>query len=78
MKIIAASPGFSAPMDEAELRGFLSLQKLNLHLGTVDVKGNPEDPMAKQFLNPVRQGSSVVLEIAPVFYSTRDDSKSAH
>jgi general stress protein 26 len=43
MKIFNASPGFGAPLTEDEVRNFLTAadSKLNIHLGTVDVKGEP-------------------------------------
>jgi general stress protein 26 len=43
MKIFNASPGFAAPLTEDEVRNFLAAadSKLNIHLGTVDVKGEP-------------------------------------
>ena len=41
MKILNASPGFGSPMTEDEARNFLSNSKLNIQLGTVDEKGDP-------------------------------------
>jgi general stress protein 26 len=43
MKIINASPGFGTPLTEDEVRNFLAAadSKLNIHLGTVDGKGEP-------------------------------------
>lgn len=41
MKIINASPNFGSPMTEDEVRNFLSNSKLNVLLGTVDEKGDP-------------------------------------
>ncbi|AIC14912.1 pyridoxamine 5'-phosphate oxidase family protein [Nitrososphaera viennensis] len=41
MKIIHATPGMGAPMDEQELRNFLSASKQNCRLGTVDDLGDP-------------------------------------
>ena len=42
MKILNASPGFGAPMTEDEAKNFLATSnKLNIHLGTVDSKGEP-------------------------------------
>jgi nitroimidazol reductase NimA-like FMN-containing flavoprotein (pyridoxamine 5'-phosphate oxidase superfamily) len=41
MKILNASPNFGVPMNEDELRNFLSVSKLNLQLGTIDEKGDP-------------------------------------
>ncbi|MFQ5969637.1 MAG: pyridoxamine 5'-phosphate oxidase family protein [Nitrososphaerales archaeon] len=41
MKVLNASPGFGSPMTEEEVKNFLSASKLNLLLGTVDDKGDP-------------------------------------
>ncbi len=41
MKILNASPNFGVPMNEGELLNFLSVSKLNLQLGTIDEKGDP-------------------------------------
>lgn len=39
--MLNASPGFGSPMNEDEVKQFLSSSKLNLQLGTVDEKGDP-------------------------------------
>lgn len=41
MKILNASPNFGSPMTEDEVRNFLSNSKLNVQLGTIDEKGDP-------------------------------------
>jgi len=41
MKIIHASPGFGSAMSESQAKDFLSNSKLNLLLGTIDEKGEP-------------------------------------
>ena len=41
MKIINGSPNFGSPMTADELKNFLSKTKLNIRLGTVDEKGDP-------------------------------------
>ena len=41
MKILNASPGFGSPLTEQEIQSFLSKSKLNVHLGTVDEKQDP-------------------------------------
>ncbi|MDX1441028.1 MAG: pyridoxamine 5'-phosphate oxidase family protein [Nitrosopumilaceae archaeon] len=41
MKIIHASPGFGSAMTESQVKNFLSNSKLNLLLGTIDSKGEP-------------------------------------
>jgi hypothetical protein len=40
MRILNASPGFGAPLTEEEVKDFLTISKLNVHLGTVDEKGH--------------------------------------
>jgi uncharacterized pyridoxamine 5'-phosphate oxidase family protein len=41
MKILNASPGFGSPLNEQEVKDFLTNSKLNVHLGTVDEKQEP-------------------------------------
>ena len=41
MRILNASPGFGVQLDEKEIKTFLTNNKLNLHLGTVDEKQYP-------------------------------------
>lgn len=41
MKIIHATPGMGAPMEEQELQSFLSTSRQNCRLGTVDEYGDP-------------------------------------
>ena len=41
MKIIHASPGFGSAMSESQTTEFLTKSKLNLLLGTIDQKGQP-------------------------------------
>jgi nitroimidazol reductase NimA-like FMN-containing flavoprotein (pyridoxamine 5'-phosphate oxidase superfamily) len=41
MKITHASPGFGSAMSESQAKDFLSNSKLNLLLGTIDEKGEP-------------------------------------
>jgi uncharacterized pyridoxamine 5'-phosphate oxidase family protein len=41
MKILNASPGFGTPLNEQEVKDFLANSKLNVHLGTVDEKQEP-------------------------------------
>jgi len=40
LKILNASPGFGVPLNEQDLKDFLTTKVLNLHLGTVDQKGH--------------------------------------
>lgn len=41
MKIINASPEFGLPLNEQEIKDFLSSSKLNLHLATVNERNEP-------------------------------------
>ncbi|MER5175800.1 MAG: pyridoxamine 5'-phosphate oxidase family protein [Candidatus Nitrosocosmicus sp.] len=41
MRILNASPGFGLPLTEQEIKDFLVNSKLNIHLGTVDDKQEP-------------------------------------
>ena len=41
MKIVHASPGFGSKLSEEQVKEFLENSKLNLLLGTVDEKGEP-------------------------------------
>jgi hypothetical protein len=40
IKIRNAIPGFGAPLNEQEIKDFLETKILNVHLGTVDEKGD--------------------------------------
>jgi uncharacterized pyridoxamine 5'-phosphate oxidase family protein len=41
MKILNANPGFGRQLTEDEIRNFLGNSKLNIHIGTIDSKGDP-------------------------------------
>ncbi len=41
MIILNASPGFGLPLTEQEIKDFLANSKLNIHLGTIDDKQEP-------------------------------------
>ena len=41
IKILDSSAGFGAPLNELEIKDFLSTKVLNIHLGTLDEKGHP-------------------------------------
>jgi general stress protein 26 len=41
MRIFNASPGFGVPLTENEINNFLRDSKLNIHISTVDRKGEP-------------------------------------
>jgi hypothetical protein len=40
LRILNAIPGFGAPLTEKEIKNFLESKVLNVHLGTVDEKGD--------------------------------------
>jgi hypothetical protein len=52
LKILYANPGIGAPLNEQELKNFLSAGKLNVHLGTVDEKGDANIHPAWYFYDP--------------------------
>jgi general stress protein 26 len=52
-KILNASPGFGAPLNEEETVQFLTTGKLNIHLGTVDEKGHANVHPAWYYYNPL-------------------------
>ena len=41
MRIYNASPGFGSPLTQNEISNFLTNSKLNIHIGTLDRKGEP-------------------------------------
>jgi len=41
MRILNASPGFGTQLTEEEIKNFLGSSKLNIHIGTIDDKGDP-------------------------------------
>jgi general stress protein 26 len=55
MKILNANPGFGAPLGEQETIDFLTTDKLNVHLGTVDEKGHPNVHPAWYFYDPLKE-----------------------
>ncbi len=40
-KILNATPGFGTPLNEQDVKDFLTTKVLNLHLGTIDEQGHP-------------------------------------
>jgi general stress protein 26 len=42
LKILNASPGFGAPLNEQDVKDFLTTKVLNLHLGTIDEAGHAD------------------------------------
>ncbi len=41
MKILNADPNFGRPLTENQIKDFLSNSKLNIHIATIDEKGQP-------------------------------------
>jgi len=41
MKILNADPKFGRPLEENQIKDFLSNSKLNIHIATIDEKGHP-------------------------------------
>ena len=41
MRILNASPGFGTQLTVEEIKNFLGNSKLNIHIGTIDNKGDP-------------------------------------
>ncbi len=41
MRILNGSPGFGTQLAEEEIKNFLGNSKLNIHIGTIDNKGDP-------------------------------------
>jgi general stress protein 26 len=52
LKILNANPAFGAPLNEQEIKDFLMAGKLNVHLGTVDEKGEANIHPAWYFYDP--------------------------
>ncbi|HYZ59648.1 MAG TPA: pyridoxamine 5'-phosphate oxidase family protein [Nitrososphaeraceae archaeon] len=52
LKILNASPGIGAPLNEQETVDFLTTGKLNIHLGTVDEKGDANVHPAWYYYDP--------------------------
>lgn len=66
MKIINADPKFGPQLSESQVRSFLSNGKLNLQLGTVDEKGEPN-------IHPVW----FLFENDKIYLATAKESKKA-
>ncbi|HSB56336.1 MAG TPA: pyridoxamine 5'-phosphate oxidase family protein [Nitrosopumilaceae archaeon] len=67
MKIINALPGFSPLLTEQQVREFLLKSKLNLQLGTIDEKGEPN-------IHPIWY----LFENDKLYFTTRKNSKKAN
>jgi general stress protein 26 len=52
VKIVNAIPGFGGPLNELEIKDFLTTKILNVHLGTVDEKGEANIHPAWYYYNP--------------------------
>jgi hypothetical protein len=55
LKILNASPGFGAPLNEQETKDFLMAGKLNIHLGTADEKRHMNVHPAWYFFDPSKE-----------------------
>jgi general stress protein 26 len=51
LKIFNASPGFGVQLNEQEIKDFLTKSVLNVHLGTVDSRGDPNVHPAWYYYN---------------------------
>jgi general stress protein 26 len=52
MRILNASPGFGVPLNEEAIKDFLTNGKLNVHLGTIDEKGDANIHPAWYYYDP--------------------------
>ena len=55
MKILNAIPGFGAPLTELEIKEFLTTKVLNVHLGTLDEKGDANIHPAWYYYDPQKE-----------------------
>jgi general stress protein 26 len=55
LKILNASPGYGAPLNEQETKNFLTAGRLNIHLGTVDEKGHANIHPAWYLYDPSKE-----------------------
>ncbi|MFY9964802.1 MAG: pyridoxamine 5'-phosphate oxidase family protein [Nitrososphaeraceae archaeon] len=55
LKILNASPGFGGPLNEQETTNFLSSVKLNIHLGTIDERGDANIHPAWFYYDPSKE-----------------------
>jgi general stress protein 26 len=69
LKILNANPGIGAPLNEQETKNFLSASKLNMHLGTVDEKGDANVHPAWYFYDPSKD---------KIYVETSKQSKKTH
>jgi general stress protein 26 len=60
LKILNGNPGFGAPLNGQEIKDFLTAGKLNIHLGTVDGKGDANIYPAWYFYDP--SNSKIYIE----------------
>jgi uncharacterized pyridoxamine 5'-phosphate oxidase family protein len=51
LKVFNASPGFGVQLNEQEIRDFLTESVLNIHLGTIDNRGDPNVHPAWYYYN---------------------------
>lgn len=71
MKIIDASePGFGGPMTEDEVRNFLINSKKNIHISTLDEKGEPNIHPAWYYFD--KEGNKIYIESGKASRKTRN------
>jgi hypothetical protein len=66
------------PVTETEVINFLQQSKLNIQIATIDEEGYPviqPVPLDKMLIENTRNGTEVVIEITPKFFSAWDFSK---
>jgi general stress protein 26 len=69
LRILNAIPGFGAPLTEQEIKDFLETKILNVHLGTVDEKGDANIHPAWYFYDPSKD---------KIYVETSKQSKKTH
>jgi general stress protein 26 len=62
LKILNASPGFGAPLGEQEIKDFLMMKVLMLHLGTVDERGHANVHPVAYYYDPSNNKFYVLTE----------------
>jgi hypothetical protein len=69
------------PVTETEVINFLQQSKLNIQIATIDEEGYPviqPVPLDKMLIENTRNGTEVVIEIIPKFFSAWDFSKAMY
>jgi hypothetical protein len=69
------------PVTETEVINFLQQSKLNIQIASIDEEGYPviqPVPLDKMLMKNTRNGTEVVIEITPKFFSAWDFSKAMY